>query len=112
LAAEVPDVEVEVLVRYGFDVEPDCGDRGNYLTDLILLLAIHLSSSKQSVFCPLVPPLSVMWGGGEVECALFWLKGICTFSLYSSVVLPALSSPRISIRVSFFAQINPENLEM
>jgi hypothetical protein len=61
------------------------------------------------------------------------LRGIVprTFSLYSNVVLPALScicnqlpvveavleaaaltSPRINIRVSFFAQIKPWNFEM
>ena len=34
-----PDVEVEVLVRHGLDVESDCGDRGDYLADLTLLLA-------------------------------------------------------------------------
>ena len=34
LAAEIPDVEVEVFVGYGFDVEADCRDRGDDLTDL------------------------------------------------------------------------------
>jgi hypothetical protein len=92
-----PDVEVEVLVRHGFDVEADCGDRGDYLADLILLLAIHLSSSKQKqgIFCPLVPPLSVMWGSG-VEVIASSGKGgkvplVCT---------AALSCPRCPVRVS------------
>ena len=60
-----PDVEVEVLVGYGFDVESDCGDRGDYFADLVLLLAI---SPSIKLCCPPNPPLSVTWGGARWLC--------------------------------------------
>lgn len=125
-----PDVEVKVLVRYGLDVESDCGDRGDYLADLILLLAFSLF--KQANWSPVRSFLPIRNVGQRWSCALFWRKGgkvplVCTAAL-SCLHCPVRSrqscslelveygesrtSPRINIRVSFFAQINPENLEM
>lgn len=39
-----PDVEVEVLVRDGFDVEADCRDGGDDFADLCLLDSVITAS--------------------------------------------------------------------
>lgn len=103
-----PDVEVEVLVCHGFDVETDGWNSCYHLSYLCrvnqLLLAVEVTSER-------------------------WLGQ--TLSLYKSVVLPALScsrnhqrrrsplnidalrtKPRISILISFFAQRRPDSHDM
>ncbi len=69
-----PDVEVEVLVRDGFDVEADCRDGGDDFADLWLPQTPSISA--------FICDSSVVEGGAT---------GRHTLSRYRSVVLPALS---------------------
>lgn len=96
LASEVPHVEVEVLVGDGFNVETDGRDGGYDFADLEggNVLDLWSPSRARAVNCC---------------CLSCWKEP--TFNLYRRVVFPALSSPRIRIRISFFAHMSFEKVD-
>jgi hypothetical protein len=53
LAADVPDIELCVLVRHGFDVEPDGRNGGD------VLVKLELVENRCIVSVPVLPPVAV-----------------------------------------------------
>lgn len=51
MTTQIPDIEIEVLVCYGFDVEPDCRDCRYDLADLKSVLAFPLADGPICHVC-------------------------------------------------------------
>lgn len=110
-----PNVEIEVLVRHRFDVKSN----GRYCCDYFA----DLRSCQSTLYARLEVPHALSF---ECIVAIFlaYLQPIqqgclasiilhlSSESLHISLLPRSLTSPKMSILVSFFAQISDENFEI